>query len=133
MIKKFSMNFSQLVRKAEVSENGIYRECFHHSPASEMQFMLIAFKPHKKFNFIRDSHKGNMAFTCLYGNIHITTMNGEQNINAKNKYSLRQGDILYLPRNYWRMTETDAGGAVFTESIEGQFEPSLRDLYDEIS
>lgn len=129
MIRKFSENLSQLVEKARSSENGIYRQCFHDNPNANMQLMLIAFKPYKRFDYIRDLHSGRMAFTCLYGIIKIRTICEDVNTGKVEEYSLHEGELLYLPRRCWRMTETEADGAVFTESIEGKFNPAHRQIY----
>ena len=131
LVNHISTDMLRLVRNAQSSVNNTYREIFHASHNSKMQFMLIAIAPNKLYDYIRDDQPGFMAFTCLYGTITIRIIetNGKNDTNSCTNV-LKAGNILYLPRRYWRETKAGAEGAVFTESIEGEYDPSKRQAYD---
>jgi hypothetical protein len=130
LVKYISSDMLTFINNAKDSENKVYREILHQSPSARMQFMLIALAPNKLYSFIRDDQPGFMVFTCLYGTLTIRSFEASDIRPVDPSiHSLGVGDVLCLPRRYWRETKACAEGAVFTESIEGQYDPNKRQVY----
>ena len=113
-------DFNQLMNEAVLSSKKISRRILHTKNSDKMQCMLIAFAPNNYYDFIADNLEGNIIFSCIKGNMEIKYF--DQNINSIKKSSkLNAGDLLVLPRNYFRSTKVFQEGAIFLESIEGPY------------
>ena len=128
----------QLLRKSQYIKDlhdltlnsvGHMHRVFHDSPESGMQFMLVIFEANHEYGFIRDNCKGSISFTCLHGALTLEIAERKPILQQKaQSYKLYPGDILYLPRSYWRKTQSHEQGAIFTESIEGVYDKINRDF-----
>ena len=100
------------------------------SPACGMQAMVVIFGANHEYSFIRDLQPGSMSFTCLHGSLSLDITSSEK-ISPGNvqTYGLAPGDILYMPRIYWRRTRSHGHGAIFVESIEGIFDSEKRECF----
>ncbi len=113
-------DFNQLMNEAVLSPKKISRKILHSKNSEKMQCMLIAFAPNNYYDFIADNLEGNIIFCCIKGNMEINYF--DQKINSIKKCSkLNSGDLLVIPRNYFRSTKVFQEGAVFLESIEGPY------------
>lgn len=127
LVKYASLDINSLSEHAKNSPTGSYREIFHQNTDSKMQFMLIAICPDKVYDYIRDDQAGFIAFNCLYGSIAISIIKeGVKKTDERYTKTLTAGDIIYLPRRYWRQTRAGNKGAIYTESIEGTYNKDKR-------
>lgn len=115
----------KLLNEASDNSTGIARINYHESPDSNMQLMLIAFRPNLIYNYIRDSCEGKIIFTCVIGSMTINTRNA---ITSKEESSihLKSSESCILDRREWRKTICGKNGGVFIEVIEGKYKSSNR-------
>ena len=112
-----------LIHDAIHSASGSARICLHSSPSDLIQVMLIALAPSRIYDYISDDLPGIITFTCLKGNMKISTIDHH---GSKQLFHLLPSESIVTQRRLWRRTEAGEEGVLYMECIEGQFDSTKR-------